>query len=168
MFIFTAKLQRKKILLGAAGAVALCVAAASLFSMLPSSTAASATLPSPKKIRTAEDRVAYLEEYGWLINPTPLAVEELLVPQEFDSSYDDYLALQSSQGFDLTKYQGKKVKRYTYEILNYPSGETGVQASILMYRNTIIGGEVLSTQLNGFIHSLSMPEKNITPQNPAA
>ena len=168
MFIFTAKLQRKKILLGAAGAVALCVAAASLFSMLPSSTAASATLPSPKKIRTAEDRVAYLEEYGWLVNPTPLTVEELLVPQEFDSSYDDYLALQFSQGFDLTKYLGKKVKRYTYEILNYPTGETGVQVGILMYRNTIIGGEVLSPQLNGFIHGLSMPKKNITPQDPAA
>jgi hypothetical protein len=168
VFIFTAKLQRKKILLGAVGAVALCAAAASLFSMFPSFTAASSTLPNPKKIRTAEDRVAYLEEYGWLINPTPLAVEELLIPQEFDSSYDDYLALQSSQGFDLTKYQGKKVKRYTYEILNYPTGETGVQAGILMYRNTIIGGEVLSPQLNGFIHGLSMPEKNITPQNPTA
>ena len=88
----------------------------------------------------------------------PIAVEELLIPDEFDETYDQYLALQSEQGFDLTKYQGKRVKRYTYEITNYPTGETGVQVGILVYKNTVVGGEVLSSQLDGFIHGLSMPE----------
>ena len=30
-----------------------------------------------------------------------------------DDSYTDYLALQSGQGFDLTKYAGKRVKRFS-------------------------------------------------------
>ena len=169
MFIFTAKLQRKRLVLGLAGALVLCAAVAVVMgSLSPATMAGSPSVPNPKKVKTAEDRVAYLEAYGWLVNPEPLAVEELLVPEEFDETYGEYLALQSSQGFDLTKYQGKKVKRYTYEILNYPTGESGVQVGILMYRNTVIGGEVLSPQLNGFIHGLSMPKKNITPQDPAA
>ena len=80
-----------------------------------------------------------------------------MIPEEFDDRYTNYLALQSEQGFDLSKYQGKRVKRYTYEITNYPSGETGVQVSLLIYRNTVIGGEVFTTSLDGFMHGLAMP-----------
>ena len=169
MFIFTAKLQRKRLILGLLGGIVLCaVVTTAIAPLFSSSIASSPSVPSPKKIKTAEDRIAYLEAYGWLVNPEPLAVEELLVPAEFDATYNDYLTLQSSQGFDLSKYQGQKVKRYAYEILNYPTGETGVQVAILLYKNTVIGGEVLSSRPNGFIHGLSMPETEITPQSPTA
>ena len=87
----------------------------------------------------------------------PIATQELLIPEEMDESYDDYLALQSQQGFDLQKYAGKRVKRYTYEILNYPTGEAEVQVNLLIRKNTVVGGEVLSPQLDGFLHGLSMP-----------
>ena len=86
-----------------------------------------------------------------------MATQELLIPEEMDESYDEYLTLQSEQGFDLTKYAGKRVKRYTYEVTNYPTGEQGVQANLLLYKNTVIGGEVLSPQLDGFLHGLAMP-----------
>ena len=46
---------------------------------------------------------------------------------------------------------------YTYEITNYPTGETGILANLLIYKNTVIGGEVLSPQLDGFLHGLAMP-----------
>ena len=88
----------------------------------------------------------------------PLATEELLIPEVMDESYDNYLSLQTGQGFDLEKYAGKRVKRYTYEITNYPTGETGVQANLMIYRNTVVGGEVLSPQMDGFLHGLARPE----------
>lgn len=116
-----------------------------------------AAVPSGKGVRTNEARVAYLSAYGWQVSEQPVATEELLIPDEMDESYQDYLALQSGQGFDLTKYAGKRVKRYTYEVYNYPSGETGVQANLLICRGTVVGGEVLSPRLDGFIHGLSMP-----------
>ena len=78
----------------------------------------------------------------------------MLIPEQFDETYDQYLQLQSQQGFDLTKYAGKRVKRYTYEVLNYPTGEKGVQAGLLIYKNTVVGAEIMSNQLNGFIHGL--------------
>ena len=112
---------------------------------------------SPTGVKTNEDRIAYLESYGWKVSQEPSSVEELLIPDTFDESYTQYLELQSSQGFDLTDYCGKRVKRYTYEISNYPTGETGIQAGLLIYKNTVIGGDVLSPQLGGFIHGLSMP-----------
>lgn len=120
--------------------------------------AAAGEVASPKGIRTAEDRLAYLGAYGWLVSKEPLSVEELLVPKELGSEYADYLALQSSQGFDLAKYAGKTVKRYTYQVLNYPTGEQGVQVSLLLYKNTVVAADVLSPALNGFIHGLTRPE----------
>ena len=87
----------------------------------------------------------------------PIAVEELIIPEQFDETYSQYLELQASQGFDLTDYCGKRVKRYTYEITNYPTGESGIQAGLLVYKSTVIGGDVLSAQLGGFIHGLEMP-----------
>lgn len=121
------------------------------------SVGAAAAAAAPKKVKTNEDRLAYLESFGWQVEPEPVAVEELLIPDEFDETYEEYLALQKSQGFDLTKYCGKRVKRYAYEIINYPTGESGVQAALLIYKNEVVGGEVLSARLNGFLHGLEMP-----------
>ena len=115
------------------------------------------SLPSPKGVRSNQDRVDYLSAYGWQVSSDPIATQELLIPEEMDESYDEYLALQTDQGFDLKKYAGKRVKRYTYEVLNYPSGETGVQANLLICKNTVVGGEILSPRLDGFLHGLAMP-----------
>ena len=119
--------------------------------------AAASAAVSPKGVRTNEDRIAYLESYGWSVSSDPIAVEELIIPEQFDETYSQYLELQASQGFDLTDYCGKRVKRYTYEITNYPTGESGIQAGLLVYKSTVIGGDVLSAQLGGFIHGLEMP-----------
>lgn len=158
MFIFTARVTRKRLAASAVALVLLCGTVLAVGTLNSGdSIGASATAAAPKKVKTNEDRIAYLESYGWQVNQEPVAVEELLIPEEFDETYDDYLALQQSQGFDLTQYRGKRVKRFTYEITNYPTGETGVQASILIYKNQVVGGEVLSAQLDGFLHGLERP-----------
>lgn len=159
MIIYAAKLNRRRLAAGGLGALAL-VCVLGLLLNFASRTATAGEVISPKGIKTAEDRLAYLGAYGWLVKEEPLAVEELQIPKEMGSEYEQYLALQSQQGFDLTRYAGKRVKRYTYEILNYPTGETGVQVSLLIYRSTVVGGDVLSPALDGFIHGLSMPDNS--------
>lgn len=161
MLIVTARLPRRKLAFSVAAAALLCCAALVLDlggSASQAASASAAALPSPKSVKTNEDRVAYLEGYGWQVVEAPLATEELLIPEEMDESYDDYLGLQASQGFDLEEYAGKRVKRYTYEITNYPTGEAGVQANLMIYRNTVVGGEVLSPQMDGFLHGLARPD----------
>ena len=115
------------------------------------------TQPSPTDIRTNEDRVAYLEGYGWITGEDPAAVEEILLPESFGPDYKDYLNLQSEQGFDLQAHVGKKVKRYTYQIKNYPGLQENIWASILVYKHTIIGGEVFCNEGDGFTQSLVYP-----------
>lgn len=158
MFIFTARLNRKRLAGAAAALILLCGAALALGAPGADAAAdAAVPPPAPAKVKTNEDRIAYLESCGWQVDPDPVSVEEMLIPETFDESYAEYLALQQSQGFDLTEYCGKRVKRCTYAITNYPTGQTGVQVSILIYKNRVIGGEVLSPELNGFLHGLKMP-----------
>ena len=155
MIIITAKVRKRRI--GAVAAAAAIVCGVLLWAAAGGEEAVSA-VASPKGVRTNEDRVAYLESYGWTVSQEPVAVEELILPETFDETYTQYLELQSAQGFDLTRYGGKRVKRYTYVVTNYPTGETGIQAGLLVYRNTVIGGDVLSPQLGGFLHGLERPQ----------
>ena len=158
MFIITAKVPRPKASLWIAATAFFCCAALVLALVPPSARQVTAsTQISHKGIRTHKDQVAYLAQYGWQTSSEPTAVEELIIPEQFDERYDQYLQLQRKQGFELEAYAGKRVKRYTYQILNHPTGESGVIANLLIHKNTVVGGEVLSPNLNGFLHGLSMP-----------
>lgn len=160
MVIYTAKVPKKRIKIGAVFcAVLLCCGA--VFCLFPrgeKQTAAPQAVPSAKGISSAKDRLSYIAAWGWTVEQTPLAVQEFSIPAQMDESYDEYITLQQQQGFDLAAYAGKNVKRYTYEVTNYPSGEQGVQLNLLIYKKTVIAGEVLSGGINGFLHGLAMPE----------
>lgn len=155
MIIVTARLPKKKLLAGAAtvlGCFAV-VAAALVLTLGGRAVAASAEV---KNIRTNDDRLAYLGGLGWQVSPQPIATEELLIPEEFDDSYAGYLKLQSDQGFDLSQYRGKRVKRYTYQLTNYPAQDEPVQIALLIFKNRVVGGQIQSAS-GSFLHGLTLP-----------
>ena len=49
------------------------------------------------------------------------------------------------------------MKRYTYSIKNYPGLQENIWASILVYKKTVIGGEVFCNQGDGFTQGLPYP-----------
>ncbi len=153
MLIWTAKIDRRKVKLTLLLAAAVC-AALGAFTLLRGDGAQASATVSPKGVRTAQDRQDYLAGWGWQVPEDAASVEELEMPEQFGAEYDQYLSLQSGQGFDLTRYAGKRIKRYTYEVLNYPGVDAGVRVHLLMYKNTVIGGEVLG---DGFLHGLERP-----------
>ena len=110
-------------------------------------------------IRTNADRVAYLESLGWLTAAQPSAEEALTLPTKFDEAYQAYLTLQRSQGFDLEKYAGETIKRYTYQVKNYPGLQENIWACLLVCKHQIIGGEIFCNQGDGFTQSLEFPMK---------
>ena len=128
---------------------------------------AAGLIPDPTGIRSEEDRVAYLESWGWLVSEEPASVEEILIPETLDGSYQEYLDLQKSQGFDLTAYAGKTVKRYTYAVHNYPGLQENIWASLLMDKKTVIGGEIFCSQGDGFTQGLAYPNGTSTEKQGA-
>ena len=107
------------------------------------------------KIKTNEDRVMFLKQFGWEVKPEAVASGEVEMPSEFDKVFTGYNEIQKRQGLDLSKYKGKKVIRYTYEITNYENANGKVYANIIVYRNKVIGGDVCSAKVGGFIHGFS-------------
>ena len=80
-------------------------------------------------------------------------MKEVLIPDEFDEVFERYNKIQKEAGMDLSPYHGKRVKCWTYRVLNIPDqGE--VMANLYVYKNKIIGGDISSARLDGFMHGL--------------
>ena len=103
-------------------------------------------------VKTGEDRIEFLKQFGWEVKADPKESVEVTIPAEFDKVFTGYNEIQRRQGLDLSKYKKKKVMRYTYEITNYEGAEGTVYANLLVYRNRVIGGDVCSADVSGFIH----------------
>jgi hypothetical protein len=101
-------------------------------------------------------RCDFLAKYGWQVTTVPKEVQEVTIPSQFNEVYEQYNDLQQSQGFDLRGYQGKNVKRYTYLIHNYPQDVGEVYANVLVYGDKVIGGDVCTARLDGFMHGFEM------------
>jgi hypothetical protein len=106
---------------------------------------------SYEHIRTNEDRVAFLAQFGWEVEQTPLEETTATVPTEFDKVFAAYNEMQRAQGLDLAKYTGKDVTRYTFSVSNYKDFEGTVYANVLVYRNRVIGGDLCSADVTGFV-----------------
>jgi hypothetical protein len=109
---------------------------------------------SYEHIRTNEDRVAFLAQFGWEVEQTPLEETTATVPTEFDKVFAAYNELQREQGFDLSKYRKKTVTRYTYTLKNFENEEGTVYVNLIIYRNRVIGADICSADVSGFICGL--------------
>ena len=105
------------------------------------------------RIKTNEDRVKFLSQFGYEVSEDPIETVELTLPEKFDKVYAGYNELQKAQGLDLSKYRRKTVMRYTYEVRNYDGYNGGkVLANVIVYRGRVIGGDVCSADPQGFVH----------------
>lgn len=112
---------------------------------------------SYEKIRSNEERVAFLAEFGWEVDATPVESTTVTIPREFDKVFAAYNELQRGQGLDLSTYSGRTVERYTYTVTNYADYEGTVLANLLIWRGRVIGGDICSADASGFVHGFSQP-----------
>ena len=103
---------------------------------------------------TEEQRVAFLQSFGWQVEPQAAETREVMIPAEFSDVYTAYNAMQKAQGFDLEPYAGKTIESYTYELKSYPNGEENVIAQLFIYNGRAIAGDIHSASLGGFMHGL--------------
>ena len=102
------------------------------------------------KVKNNTDRIAFLAQFGWECSESATEEVTMTIPKEFDKIMKTYNEVQKQQGLDLEKYKGKDVTRYTYEITNYPGWRP--------CKNRVIGGDICSADVNGFIHGFSKPK----------
>ncbi len=107
-----------------------------------------------KNIETSEDRIVFLKQFGWEVEPEVRDVQQVTIPVKFDPIYEKYNDLQMKEGLNLEKYKGKTVKKYTYLVSNHDY-EGVVYANLLIYKNRVIGGDICSAVSGGFIHGFT-------------
>ena len=109
------------------------------------------------KVKSADDAAAFLGQFGWLVDSGSVETRDVTIPAEFDKIFAGYNQLQKAQGLDLSKYKKKTVTRHTFTVTNYDGYEGTVYANVLVYRNRVIGGDICSADVNGFIHGFEKP-----------
>ena len=100
------------------------------------------------------DALEFLSIYGWQVDEKPIESVPIVIPEEFDTIYEDYNRLQKEAGLDLREYRGKKGTRYTYRVLNYPENIENVRANVIVIDGKSVAGDISTVALDGFMHSL--------------
>lgn len=93
----------------------------------------------------------YLRDLGYEVSDS-FTKKRVTLPDEFDAVYENYNALQTECGFDLTPFRGQECEVYTYDIYNHPFGTC--RADIMVHDGQIIGGDISSVNLSGFMTGL--------------
>lgn len=111
-------------------------------------------------VKNNENRVQFLSQFGWEVQTEPIEVSEISIPAKFNDTYENYNNIQKEQGLDLSKYKNRTCIKYTYQVLNYKNAPGGIRANLLVLDNKVIGGDICSVELNGFMHGFTSPENN--------
>ncbi len=112
------------------------------------------------KVSTPEDAVKFLSQFGWTVEGTPTEEVSIKIPSEFDKVMNSYNQLQMNQGLDLTKYKGHEVTRYTFRVTNYPDYTGTVYANVIICKKHVVGGDICSSDVSGFIHGFESPSSD--------
>lgn len=102
-------------------------------------------------VKTPEDLSAFLTSIGYECNISTLTAQNAVLPEQFDDTFIAYNSIQLQQNCDLTQYAGKEVTVYTVDILNYPTETEGVLATVIVYKNKVIGGDIHAAAMDGFM-----------------
>lgn len=161
MFTVTVRITKKQIAVAAAVFVIALASGIGInagltrFVSSPNETTAAAKIEKSQG-KTSDQRVEFLKTFGWEVDPEEVEILEVIIPKEKDEVFGNYNEIQKQQGCDLSKYAGKRCKRYSYTILNYPDGSEDIRANIVVYNGKIVGGDVCSLKLDGFMHGFAI------------
>ena len=153
MFMMTAKVDIKKVLIVLAVAAILIIGLLVIFGGTESTISTATTAVSGN-----DARVSFLKDLGWEVSASPVQSSQVRIPTEQTELYDRYNALQKSLGYDLSAYAGKTVMRYVYKVNNYPDATEPVYATLLIHKNQVIGGDITDTSPTGIMQGLKKAE----------
>lgn len=152
MVVLTAKVDFKKLML-----ILALVAAALLGLILFLGNSQQTFRTDHQDLASNDGRVHFLKSFGWEVQNAPKESGQVLIPKESNEVFDRYNALQKCQNYDLSKFAGKKVMRYVYEVTNYPGATQPVYATVLVYKNQVVGGDITNTAPGGKIQGFAFP-----------
>lgn len=148
MMVMTTKLDIKKIGIILAAIAAVILAIVLIFG------GGNDTETATTAVSGNDARVKFLTDMGWEVSTSPTESGQVRIPEQQSDIFSRYNTLQKSQGYDLSQYAGKAVMRYVYKVNNFPGATDPVYATVLVYKNQIIGGDITNTSAKGVVQGL--------------
>ena len=99
---------------------------------------------SVSSAQTPEQRTAFLKSRGYEVDEATVEVREIRVPDQPDAALMQYNELLKTAGWDLEPYMGKRLKLYTYRVLN--DADSSAKAYLYVYRDSVVGGHIHTVQ----------------------
>ena len=164
MMVMTAKVNFKKIVAVLAAVAGVILA---LILLLGGRDETAPTATGEIAVPNNDARVQFLESFGWEVSDSPVESGQVRIPQEQTEVYQRYNAWQKSQGYDLSNYGGKTAMRYVYKINNFPNATEPVYATLLVYKNQVIGGDITDTSADGVIQGFRKQDAALQPTQEA-
>ena len=159
--VMTARVDFKKIIIALIALAGVILAAVMLFGQGDDTTPTSA-------VSNNDSRVEFLTSMGWDVSSSPVESSQVRIPSEDTEIFSRYNALQKSQGYDLSRFAGKTAMRYVYKVNNYPNATEPVYATMLVYKNQVIGGDITDTAAKGVIQGFqkkeTVPQETVPPE----
>ena len=152
MLVMTAKVDKKKLAIILAAVIL-------VITMIVMLVRGGGSTPTASTgVSNNDARVAFLKSFGWDVTTSPVESSQVRIPEKTTEVFDRYNELQKSQGYDLKEFAGKTATRYVYKVNNYPGATAPVYATILVYKNQVIGGDVTDTAATGVVRGFTMPK----------
>lgn len=159
MFVCTVKASSIKFFTAILFSAAVLVGIVMIIPVIDSAGEVAVAALDYKGIATVEEQLTFLNELGYSVDPKPIFSDEVVIPEEFDSVYEKYNELQKAQGLNLEKYRGKTVLRYTYAVES--AEDEQIYATLLIYKNRIIGGDITTLGENGRVERLERENNTV-------
>ena len=105
------------------------------------------------KADTVQHQHDFAGQAGLEIGRYPLMIQKVRIPESSDPVYSDYYDLQSSSGFDLLPYAGKKCTLYTYSIIS-PENDNEMLLDLIVYNDRVVGGDISGAAYGGKISGI--------------
>ncbi len=105
---------------------------------------------------TEQQRTAFFSQFELTVDPESEEVREVIIPSPLDDVYETYNALQVKQGFDLSRYCGKRAKSRSYTVLSAadPAIDGSWRVNILVYQGKVIAADLAQPALDGSMRAL--------------
>ena len=139
MVVFNFRLRSKAAAAAAAAFAAIVTAVVCAFCAANAGESVAAA-PAISDGNFAEERAV-----GEYLDGELVSCDSVKIPREFSGVYEDYNSLQTKNGFDLSKYKGKTVRRYTYSL----GGKNAAFAVVLAKNGEVIGGHLTDGEYGG-------------------
>ncbi len=150
MFIKTIKLKKPK-----AAVAGIIVIVLAIIAVIFAVTGSLSNKREPEMTNESQ-RQEFMSSLGWKVSESYEQCKVIVIPENFNEVYTNYNKLQKEQGFNLEKYKGKTVENYTYTVYNYKGYEDKecIKCNLLICDGKLIGGDVCSTEVGGFMQGL--------------